>query len=117
MEVASVPAWTDLSSFQTPLRVLAQHFLASRERWKAKYMELKEQATHARTQSRDLRRSRDHWKEKAKSLAQERRAYRKERAVVQSSPPTVDEPPPAPNSRSAPALGRNSQFAPLLGQG
>ena len=55
MEVAFVPAWTDLSSFKTPLRVLAQHFLASRERWKAKYMELKEQANRYRTQSRDLR--------------------------------------------------------------
>ena len=119
MEVAFVPAWTDLSSFKTPLRVLAQHFLASRERWKAKYIALKEQANCSRTQSRDLRDSRDHWKQKAKALArelaQERRAYRKERAAVQFSPPSADEPPPAPNSRFAPPLGRSSRSAPPLG--
>jgi hypothetical protein len=120
MELASVPAWADLSSFKTPLRVLAQHFLASRERWKAKYMALKEQANRYRTQSRDLRDSRDHWKQKAKSLArelaQERRAYRKDRAEVQFSPPSAVESPPAPNSRFAPSLGRNSRSAPPLGQ-
>jgi hypothetical protein len=111
MEVAFVPAWTDLSSFKSPLRVLAQHFLASRERWKAKYMTLKEQSNLFRTQSRDLRNSRDHWKQKAKALerelAQERRAYRTERALVQPSPPSVNGCPPA----------RNSRFAPHLAQG
>jgi hypothetical protein len=120
MDVAFVADWADLSSFKTPLRVLAQHFLASRERWKAKYMALKEQANRYRTQSRDLRDSRDHWKQKAKALAQElaqeRRAYRKELAVVQSSPPTLDELPPAPNSRVAPPLGPNSRSALPLGQ-
>jgi hypothetical protein len=120
MEAAFVPAWTDLSSFKTPLRVLAQHFLASRERWKTKYMALKEQANRYRTLSRDLSESRDHWKQKAKALAQElaqeRRAYRKERAVAQSSPPSADEPPPAPNSRFAPPPGRNSRFAAPPGQ-
>ena len=120
MEVAFVPEWTDLSSFRTPLRVLAQHFLASRERWKAKYMELKEQASRYRTQCRDLCNSRDHWKQKAKALAlelaQERRAYRKERAAVQSSPPSADEPPPAPNPRFAFPLGRNLRSAPPLGR-
>jgi hypothetical protein len=49
-------------------------------------------------------------------LAQERRAYRKERAVAQSSPPSADEPPPAPNSRFAPPPGRNSRFAAPPGQ-
>lgn len=111
MDVGVVPEWTDLSSFKSPLRVLAQHFLASRERWKAKYMALKEQAKRLRTQSRDLRDSRDHWKRKAKTLAQElaqeRRAYRQEHAVVQSSPPSTVGPPPAPNSRFAPPLGQN----------
>lgn len=115
MEVAFVPEWADLSSFKTPLRVLAQHFLASRERWKAKYMALREQANRDRTQSRDLRDSREHWKQKAKALAQElaqeRRAHRKERAVVQSSPLTADQSPPAPNSRLAPPPARNSRSA------
>lgn len=101
MEAPTVPAWTDLSSFKTPLRVLVQHFLASRESWKAKYMALKEEATRTRTESRDLRRSRDHWKQKAKTLAQElaseRRAFQKERASVQASPRNGIEPPPAPN--------------------
>jgi hypothetical protein len=119
MEVAFVPDWADLSSFKTPLRVLAQHFLASRERWKAKYMALKEQAKRSRTQARDFRDSRDHWKQKAKALvrelAQERRAYRKERAVVLSSSPTADERPPAPSSRLAPPPGQNSQSAPHRG--
>jgi transcriptional regulator with AAA-type ATPase domain len=109
MELASVPAWADLSSFKTPLRVLAQHFLASRERWKAKSMAVREQAKRFRTESRDLRRSREHWKRKAQALAhvlaQERRGYRKEGTVVPPSPPSTLGPPPAPNARSAPALG------------
>jgi predicted nucleic acid-binding Zn-ribbon protein len=111
MEAAIVPAWTDLSSFKTPLRVLAQHFLASRERWKAKYMAIKEQASRYRRQLRDLRDSREHWKRKAKALerelAQGRRAYRKERAVVESCPPCADGSPPARNSRFAPPLGQS----------
>jgi hypothetical protein len=40
-------------------------------------------------------------------LAQERRAHRRERAEVRSSPPTSDERPPAPNVRSAPAPGQS----------
>ena len=120
MEVSIVPAWTDLSSFKAPLRVLAQHFLASRERWKAKYMALKEDANRLRTQTRDLGRSRDLWKQKAKTLAQElaqeRRAHRRERAAIQSSPPSANEPPPAPNSRFAPPLVQSSRTAPPLVQ-
>jgi hypothetical protein len=120
MEIAIVPAWTNLSSFKTPLRVLAQHFLASRERWKAKYMALNERAKRFRTESRDLLRSREHWKMKAKSLAQElaqeRRTSRKERAVVQSSSPSAVEPPPAQSSRCAPPPGQSSRCAPPPGQ-
>jgi hypothetical protein len=120
MDVAVVPDWTDLSAFKTPLRVLAQHFLASRERWKAKYMALKEEASRYRTQSRDLRDSREHWKQKAKALARElaraQRAHREERAMVQSSPPSAHEPPPAPNSQFAPPQGRNWRSAPARGQ-
>ena len=111
MELASVPAWADLSSFKTPLRVLAQHFLASRERWKAKYLAIHEDAQRFRTESRDLRRSREHWKRKARALAQvlaqEQRAHRKEWTGVPPSPPSTVGSPPAPNSRSAPAPGQS----------
>lgn len=71
MDGTHVPAWSDLSNFKTPLPVLAQQFLASRKRWKAKYKALHEKAKSYRINLRDLRRSRDHWKQKAKALAQE----------------------------------------------
>jgi hypothetical protein len=106
MDVGSVPSWRDLSSFKSPMRVLAQHFLASRERWKAKCMALKEQAKKYRMQLRDLRRSRDHWKQKAKELEKERRAFSDKPTAHQHSGPHAVGPPPAPSSQSPPLLAR-----------
>lgn len=89
MDGIDVPSWSDLSAFKTPVRVLAQQFLASRKRWKAKYEALHEKAKSYRIKLRDLRRSRDHWKQKAKELANEiarnRRMFPKQRASVQGS--------------------------------
>ncbi len=86
MEDCCISSWRDLSGFKTPARVLVQHFLASRECWKAKYMALKEKATKYRMELRDLRRSRDHWKSKAielaKEIAKERRASLKQRPAT-----------------------------------
>lgn len=98
MEDCCVSSWHDLSGFKTPARVLVQHFLASRERWKAKYMGLKEKATKYRMELRDLRRSRDHWKSKAKELAKEiareRRASLKQRLATAETSSRVAVPPP-----------------------
>ena len=99
MEDCCVSSWRDLSGFKTPARVLLQHFLGSRERWKAKYMALKEQATRYRMELRDLRRSRDHWKEKAqlltKEIARERRASLKQRPATPETSSRAAVPPRA----------------------
>jgi len=89
------------------MRVLAEHFLASRERWKAKFMALKEQTKKYRMQLRDLRRSRDHWKQKAKELEKERRAFSKKPMAPQHSGSSAVGPPPAPGSQSPPLLARH----------
>ena len=111
MDVASVPSWRNLSSFKTPLRVLAQQFLAGRERWKAKFMGLKQELKTYRMRTRDLSRSRDHWRRKAqelaKALAEERRSIPKQPTAVPSSSPIAIESPPAPSSRSLPRFARN----------
>jgi hypothetical protein len=99
MDDTHVPAWSDLSDFKTPVRVLAQQFLASRKRWKAKYKALHEKATSYRIRLRDLRRSRDHWKQKAKALAQEiakeRRPSRKKQGTGHEPASTAAVPPRA----------------------
>lgn len=104
MDDTAVPSWSDLSTFKTPVRVLAQQFLASRKRWKAKYKTLQEKAKSYRIKLRDLRRSRNHWKQKAKQLAsempRERRVSVKERATGQGSPPIAAAPPRARSSPS-----------------
>jgi len=89
------------------MRVLVQHFLASRERWKAKFMALKEQTKTYRMQLRDLRRSRDHWKQKAKELEKERRAFSKKPTAPQHSGPCAAGPPPAPSFQSPRLLARH----------
>jgi hypothetical protein len=117
MEDTGVPSWSNLSSFKTPLRVLVQQFLASRERWKLKCKALQEKATTYRIELRDLRRSRDHWKNKAKSLAKEmakeRRASHKQRPTAQESSPGAAGPPPAQSSSGVPPLGRSPLGVPL----
>ena len=85
MEDTRVPSWSNLSSFKTPLRVLVQQFLASRERWKAKCKVIQEKAKTYRIELRDLRRSRDHWKNKAKELAKEMAKDRNRLRSIQES--------------------------------
>ena len=99
MDGTQVPSWIDLSTFKTPVRVLAQQFFASRTRWKAKYKALHEKAKSYRIKLRDLRRSRDHWKQKAKELAREiareRRLAHKQRATGSIPSATATAPPRA----------------------
>lgn len=117
MEDARVPSWTNLSSFKTPVRVLVQQFLASRERWKAKYKALQDKVTTYRIELRDVRRSRDHWKEKAKEvakeIAKERRASRTQRPTAQDLSPSAVGPPPALSSPSVSPLGQSPRSVPL----
>jgi hypothetical protein len=118
MEDTRVPSWSNLASFKTPLRVLVQQFLASRERWKLKCKAIQEKAKTYRIELRDLRRSRDHWKNKAKllakELAEERRAFQKQRPTAQEPAPRAVGPPPALNSPSASPLGQSPLGVPLL---
>ena len=99
MDGSDVSSWSDLSTFKNPVRVLAQQFLASRKRWKAKYEALHEKAKSYRIKLRDVRRSRDHWKQKAKELAKEtarnRRLSPEQRASGQGSPQIATVPPRA----------------------
>ena len=117
MEDPPVPSWRDLSSFKTPLRVLVQQFLASRERWKAKCKVIQEKAKTYRIELRDLRRSRNHWKNKAKQLAKEiakeRRASSKQRPRAHETPRSAVGPPPAPSSPRACPLGRSPLSVPV----
>jgi len=117
MEDTRVPSWSNLSSFKTPLRVLVQQFLASRERWKAKCKVIQEKAKTYRIELRDLRRSRDHWKNKAKELAKEmakeRRASHKQRPTAQERSPSAVGPPPALSSPSVSPVRRSPLGVPL----
>jgi hypothetical protein len=117
MEDAHVSSWSNLSSFKTPVRVLVQQFLASRERWKAKYKALQEKVKTYRVELRDLRRSRDHWKTKAKELAKEmakeRRASHKQRPTAQEPSPSAVGPPPALSSPRVSPLRRSPLGVPL----
>jgi len=117
MEDTHVPSWRNLSSFKTPLRVLVQQFLASRERWKTKCKALQEKATRYRIELRDMRRSRNHWKNKAKELAKEiakeRRASDKQQPTAQGPSPSAVGPPPAPSFPRACPLGQSPLSVPV----
>ena len=82
-------------SFRSPWHVLARSFLRSRDRWKSKYQELKQQIKALRTQVRDLSRSRDHWRAQAEQLKRELREVRNAlQHQASESPPAPSQPCP-----------------------
>lgn len=58
-------------SFRSPWHVLARSFEKSRDRWKRKHQELKQELKAFRTRVRDLVRSRDRWRARAEQLEHE----------------------------------------------
>ena len=53
------------TSFLSPWRNLAWSFRKSRESWKTKYLELKRAQKRLQNQLRDVRKSREHWRQQA----------------------------------------------------
>ena len=51
--------------FKSPLRVLSRAFRQSRDRWKAKYIELRVELKRWRNRAADATKARDRWREQA----------------------------------------------------
>jgi peptidoglycan hydrolase CwlO-like protein len=68
----------ELSSYRSPLRVLADWFRKSRDNWKQKCMKLKADVKRFKNRASDLQKSRDHWKAKASDHQQEIEALQAE---------------------------------------
>jgi septal ring factor EnvC (AmiA/AmiB activator) len=71
------------SGYSSPWRALAWSFHKSRENWKRKYAEVKQEVKRTRDQARDLRQSRKHWKEKANALDAEKKSLEQMLAELQ----------------------------------
>lgn len=54
---------TTLATLASPWRNLAWSFHKSRENWKDKHQKLKQEHKRLQNQVRDVRKSRDHWRE------------------------------------------------------
>jgi septal ring factor EnvC (AmiA/AmiB activator) len=93
MATLSETAPEQSASYRSPWRVLARAFEKSRDRWKAKYMELQQRIKAFRTEVRDLRRSRDRWQSKAETLKRQLDDLRAEmRPRFEQSPPALSRP-------------------------
>jgi hypothetical protein len=78
---------TSTSSFDTftsPWRNLAWCFRKSRDSWKKKYRDLKREQKRLQNQLRDVRKSREHWRQVAEQGQQ----------IQAASPPVAGEPSP-----------------------
>jgi chromosome segregation ATPase len=62
------------SGYSSPWRSLAWSFHKSRENWKRKYAEDKQEVKRTRDKARDLRQSREHWREKANAFEAEKKS-------------------------------------------
>ena len=86
--------------FRSPKRALARSFRLSRDRWKQKATQRREEIKALQIRVRDLETSRDLWKEKALYL-QAQLQQLQGLALPQTSqtdPPDNGQPPPAPGS-------------------
>ncbi len=68
----------DAKTFTTPLRKLARFFKTSRDGWKQKCQEAKQQCKKLINQVRAVEKSRDHWKELARQKEQEMRELKQQ---------------------------------------
>ena len=69
--------------YKSPRRILLRFFRQSRNRWKAKYKELKKDLKRAENRARDVQKSRDAWREKAEQAKAEAEACRAENARLE----------------------------------
>jgi septal ring factor EnvC (AmiA/AmiB activator) len=81
----------DAAAFRSPQRVLVDWFRRSRDNWKSKYMELKNELKRFKVRVSDVEKSRRRWQEKAKASENELKALRAEfealrRHVTESTP-------------------------------
>ena len=60
-----------MESYKTPASRLARLFHSGRERWKQRALEKQKQVRSLAVNVRDLRASRDHWKERARTAEAE----------------------------------------------
>ena len=58
----------DLSLFKSPLRILARHFLRSRDQWKQKCLQAKQEIKRFKNKAADAVKSRDQWRRKFEQL-------------------------------------------------
>jgi predicted nucleic acid-binding Zn-ribbon protein len=68
----------ETKTFTTPLRKLARFFEKSRDGWKEKYQQAKQQCKQLSNQARAVEKSRDHWKELVRQQEQEIRELRQQ---------------------------------------
>jgi len=73
-------------SYKSPVRKLVAFFKRSRDRWKAKYQEMKKQLKKEQNQVRAVEQSRAAWRKKAEDVARRVEELERELAEVQKSP-------------------------------
>jgi len=71
MELSQSDQKGRFSSYISPWRALAWSFHRSRENWKRKYAAVKRDIKRSQNEARDLRKSRERWKENAKAFEME----------------------------------------------
>ena len=69
----------------TPIRKLMRFFESSRDNWKAKYSEMREQYRVADNKVRAVTKSRERWRQKAEQAQQEARRLREELESIKKS--------------------------------
>lgn len=70
--------------YRSPRRALAWSFRKSRDSWKRKYAEVKRDIKRFQNQVRDVTKSRDHWKSKAKALNEKNNSLQAALASMQA---------------------------------
>jgi septal ring factor EnvC (AmiA/AmiB activator) len=83
MELSQEAQEGRFSGYSSPWRALAWSFHRSRENWKRKYVNVKQEVKRTRDQARDLRQSRERWKEKANALEAENKSLEQMLAELQ----------------------------------
>ena len=84
MELSQSDQQGRFSGYVSPWRALAWSFHRSRENWKCKYAAVKRNIKRSQNEARDLRKSRERWKEKAKAFETENNSLQATLAELQA---------------------------------
>ncbi|MGD9715315.1 MAG: hypothetical protein AB7V46_25155 [Thermomicrobiales bacterium] len=87
------------SGFRSRPSALRWFFKKSRDRWKAKFKQLKDAFRAARLELRDVRRSREKWRAKVEELERENQILRDQ--LQQAQTEESDAPPPPARCRTS----------------